>query len=474
MNRVLRVAAVITTFLLILCVGGWEAYGQGPSVHPAIATDVAGAVSARAHLMIDTSGPSDKLHIIVGQSLMMRGVSPMRRIYVGNPTVLQTYTAGPEETVVTAKAPGISSLVIWDSNGKSCLYTVSADVDPAGLRQSLQDAYPNNVIEVSGSEDRLTLSGSVPTTEMSDGATKLAANYAKDVVNSLRIVPVHGKQVQLKLRIAEVDRTKLQQFGVNLTRSMGNNVFGTSTGQYPSTQTSTSTAGQTSLAVTDPLNLFFANIGSGYGLTIKDLEQRNILQILAEPNLTTLSGQPARFLSGGEFPVPIAQAAGTGSSAPVITIQFKPYGVKVDFTPIVNADGTIHLKIMPEVSTLDYSNSIEIEGFNIPALSTRRAESEVELKDGQSFVLTGLLDRRTQDVLANLPGIASIPIIGQLFRSKNLSHSTTELVMVVTASVIDPLAGPTPIVEPKFPVPVVNIDSFDKGLTPSIKMEGGH
>ena len=194
--------------------------------------------------MIDTSGPNDKLHIIVGQSMMMRGVSPMRRIYVGNPVVLQTYTAGPEETVVTAKTPGVSSLVIWDSNGKSCLYTVSADVDPSGLRQSLQDAYPNNVIEVVGSEDRLTLSGSVPTAEMSDAAAKLAANFAKDVVNSLRVVAVHGKQVQLKLRIAEVDRTKLEQFGVNLTRSAGNNVFGTSTQQFPSTQTSTSSGGQ--------------------------------------------------------------------------------------------------------------------------------------------------------------------------------------------------------------------------------------
>ena len=473
MNRVLRVTAIIATFLLILCVGGWEAYGQGPSVHPALATDLPSAASARAHLMIDTSGPSDRLHIIVGQSMMMRGVSPMRRIYVGNPVVLQTYTAGPEETVVTAKTPGVSSLVIWDSNGKSCLYTVSADVDPSGLRQSLQDAYPNNVIEVVGSEDRLTLSGSVPTAEMSDAAAKLAANFAKDVVNSLRVVAVHGKQVQLKLRIAEVDRTKLEQFGVNLTRSAGNNVFGTSTQQFPSTQTSTSSGGQTTLAVSDPLNLFFANIGGGYGVTVKDLEQRSILQILAEPNLTTLSGQPARFLSGGEFPVPIAQSGGAGT-APVITVQYKPYGVKVDFTPVVNADGSIHLKIMPEVSTLDYSNSVEISGFNIPALSTRRAESEIEIKDGQSFVLTGLLDRRTQDVLASMPGIANIPILGHLFRSKNLSHSTTELVMVVTATVIDPLAGPTPVVEPKFPVPVVNIDSFDKGLGPSIKMEGGH
>ncbi len=451
------------------------ALAQGPNAHASQPLDTRSASVVKAHLMIETAGATDKLHLMVGQSMMMRGVSAMRRIYVGNPAVLQSFTAGPEEIVITAKTPGISSLVIWDTTGKSCLYTVSADMDPAGLRHALEEAYPKDAIVVEEAEDRVTLSGVVPTAEAFAGAAKLAANYGKEVVNSLRIVPMRGKQIQLKLRIAEVDRTKAEQFGFNFTHG-GNNVFGTSTGQFPgSTAVTSSTVGSvTTLSASDPLTLFFTNLSSGYGVSIQDLESRNILQILAEPNLTTTDGQPARFLSGGEFPVPVAQAASTGSSAPVITIAFKPYGVKVDFTPQINSDGTIHLKIAPEVSSLDYTNEVEVSGFTIPALSTRRAESEVDLRDGQSFALTGLLDRRTQDQMAQIPGIANIPILGQLFRSKNLSHSTTELVMVVTATVVDPANAP-PIVEPKFPLtPGTNTDKFDTQIKPSKDLEGIH
>jgi pilus assembly protein CpaC len=174
-----------------------------------------------------------------------------------------------------------------------------------------------------------------------------------------------------------------------------------------------------------------------------------------------MSGQAARFLSGGEFPFPVPQG-GTGNN-PAITIQFKPYGVKVDFTPTVNADGSIHLKISPEVSTLDYTNAVTISGFTVPALSTRRAETEVELKDGQSFMLSGLLDRRITDNLSKIPGIASIPILGQLFRSKNNNHATTELIIAVTVTVVDPLTDPAAApADPKWTVPQMDTGKFDQ------------
>jgi pilus assembly protein CpaC len=201
------------------------------------------------------------------------------------------------------------------------------------------------------------------------------------------------------------------------------------------------------------------------------LESKNILQILSEPNLTTMSGVPARFLSGGEFPFPVAQ--GTGSSV-AISVQFRPYGVKVDFTPTVNQDGSIHLKIAPEVSTLDYTNEVTISGFTIPALSTRRTETEVELKDGESYAISGLLDRRATDSLSQTPGIQKVPILGELFKSKNLNHSTTELIIVVTASVVDPINSPGSTDSPKMPIPSLNIPKFDKGLGPAVKMEDGH
>ena len=465
-----RIPLCLNTLGIASLLTGAIACGQSASTHPAIAADLSGAAANRLHLKLDGTKATEKLHVIVGQSMILHGTAPMRRIYIGNPAVLQTFNGGPEQLVLTAKAPGLSSLVVWDDQGRSCLYTVTADLDPAALREALKEAYPTDTIEVDGAEERITISGAVATPEIAQGMVKLASSYSKDVVNSLRIVPVHGKQVQLNLRIAELDRSRLEQFGINVTRS-GTNVFGTTTGQYPVTTTST----PTSIAVSDPLNLFFSNLTSGVGVTVRDLEQKNILQILAEPNLTTLSGQTARFLSGGEFPFPVAQGGGGTGSGVAVTIQFRPYGVKVDFTPVVNADGTIHLKISPEVSTLDFANAVSISGFTVPALATRRAETEVELKDGQSFALTGLLDRRATDSLGRVPGIANVPILGEFFKSKGLNHSDVELIMVVTASVVDPLKSTSgadkPPVEPAFPVPFLNTEKFDSYLGAAQKSE---
>ena len=451
------------------------ASAQSPSVPHPIASDAIPAASARMHMAIQSSVSTDTLHIYVGQSTMLRGLSQMRKVYVGNPAVIQTYTSGPEEVVVTGKAPGVSSLVLWDVAGGSCLYTVSVDLDPAGLRQSLDKAYPNNMLQVEASQDRLVLSGSVSTPEAYDGAFKLASMYTKDVVNSVRVIPIHGKQVQLKLRIAEADRTKMEQFGINLFRLLGNNVGSVSTGQFASTTTVTpaTTSAPASVASSNPLTLFLYNFGHNAGTTIQDLESKQVLQILAEPTLTTLSGEAARFLSGGEFPFPVSQG-GTGTTAAAVTIQFKPYGVKVDFTPTVNADGTIKLKISPEVSTLDYTNAVTISGFTVPALATRRAETDVELQDGQTFMLSGLLDRRVTDNLAAIPGIASIPFIGQFFRSKNNNHSVTELIMMVTVSLVDPLTAPPSTTEPHWAVPNLDTNKFDDQLGKELKSSINH
>ncbi|HKO20424.1 MAG TPA: hypothetical protein VJU82_16215, partial [Acidobacteriaceae bacterium] len=273
------------------------------------------------------------------------------------------------------------------------------------------------------------------------------------------IAPVHDKQVELKLRIVEVDRTKLDQLDINVFAG-GRTAIATSTGQFGGAAVG---EGAT-VSVSDPLNLFLYNAKLNVGATIRDLEQKQVLQVLAEPTLSTMSGVPARFLSGGEFPFPVVQS-GTGNSS-AITIQFRPYGVKVDFTPTVNADGTIHLKLAPEVSTLDYSNSVSVSGFTIPALSTRRAETDVEIRDGQSFVVSGLLDHRTTEIMSKMPGISDVPILGQLFRSKNVNHSVLELVVIVTARVIDPLkpGALDQATTPTFVVPNMDQQQFDHGI----------
>jgi len=402
------------------------------------------------------------LHIIVGQSLMLRNAGPLRRVFLGNPAVLESFNASPEELVLTAKTAGVSSLILWNLDGSSTLYTVSADVDPSGLRRSLAQLFPSNAITVDGVEGRLALTGTVPTQAMSDQIAKLATLYTKDVANALRVVPVHGKQVRLKLRIVEVDRTRLEQFGVNFFVSQGRNVGSIGTQQFASALSVLTGSGTESVSASDPLNLFVYNFANGLGITVKDLEAKNVLQVLSEPTLTTLSGTPARFLSGGEFPFPVVE--GTTGTSSAITIQFRPYGVKVDFTPEVNDDGTIRLKISPEVSTLDYTNSVTIAGFTIPAIATRRAETEIELRDGQSFALSGLLDHRTTESFSRIPGIASVPILGQLFRSKNNNHSVTELVIMATVNVVDPLNDAAQVPEPRMSVPNLSAGAFDQEL----------
>jgi len=457
-----RIHAGRVAALAILLVLDFNTVGR------AVAQTGAGAVqsiaatqnAAFAPPTLHSATASDTIHITVGRSVVLTSTSPLRRIYVGNPAVLQTYTSGTSEIVLTAKTPGVSSMVLWDEAGGHRLYTVSADLDPEALRASFDAAFPGSSIHIETGEGKVFLTGSVVTDAASEAALKMASLYAKDVVNSLVIVPVHGKQVQLKLRIVEVDRTRLDQLGINIFAG-GRTALGASTQQF----STTATGSGSSLSVSDPLNIFLYNTKLNVGLTVKDLEQKQILQVLAEPTLTTLSGLPARFLSGGEFPFPVVQG-GTGNNT-AISIQFRPYGVKVDFTPTVNPDGTIRIKLSPEVSTLDYTNAVTISGFTIPALSTRQTETEVEIQNGQSFIVSGLLDHRTTEIMSKIPGIGSVPILGALFRSKNFNHSVVELVILVTATVVDPLAT-SPLAEPNLPkmsVPNLEPSAFDGGTS---------
>ena len=448
---------VALAFFVLLGVGAIDraaAQSRALPVKPFVQTQNA----AFAPPIIHSATANDVLHLTVGHSAVLTSAVPLRRVYIGNPAVLASYCSGTAEIVLTAKAAGVSSMVLWDEAGSHRLYTVSADLDPDALRGSFDAAFPGSSIHVETGEGKIFLTGSVASDAASDAALKMASLYAKDVVNSLVVVPVHGKQVQLKLRIVEVDRTRLNQVGVNIfSPGVGNTMASASTQQF----SSTATGSGSSLAVSDPLNIFMYNSKLNVGVTMQDLEQKQILQVLAEPTLTTLSGLPASFLSGGEFPFPVVQG-GTGNST-AISIQFRPFGVKVEFTPTVNADGSIRIKLSPEVSTLDYSNAVNISGFTIPALSTRRAETQVEIQNGQSFIVSGLLDHRTTEIMSKVPGIASVPILGELFHSKNFNHSVVELVIIVTATVVDPLkSSPQAAPEqPKMSVPNLDSNAFD-------------
>jgi pilus assembly protein CpaC len=439
---------------------------------PLVAKTAVAAVAAGAEKVSDFNDASpagESLHLVVGRSLFVNTKHRLSRVFVTNPAVLDSYTSSPNQIVLTAKSPGTSNLILWDETGQSQAYFVASDMNIDTLRDSLKQALPAENIDVRQSEGRIILSGTVGTDAIADSAVKIATLYSKDISNSMVVNPAGVKQVKLKVRILEVDRSKISQFAFNFFNQGGNNVVSTSTSQFPSQATVTAggLAAKT-LSVTDPLNFLLYSSRLNVGATIQDLETMQVLQILAEPTITALSGQKANFLAGGEFPFPVVQGSTGGQTA--ISVQFRPYGVKLEFTPVVNLDGSIDLKVAPEVSSLDYANAVTISGYTIPALATRKADTRVVLRSGQSFAITGLLNNQTTDQLAHTPGIASVPILGQLFKSKNINHSRTELLVVVTPTIVDPLTETLVPDEPKPPVPLVDTNAFDQSLPkPKVK-----
>ena len=418
------------------------------------------------------------VHIVVGHSLLIHTPSRVKRILTGNPVVIESVVTSPEELVITAKTPGSSSLMLWDESGRNRTLDVYADLDVTSLRNSLDQSFPHSNVDVQAEGDKIVMVGAVPSKDVADQMLKMADNYGKEVVNGLSIVTplAHPKQVMLKVRFAEADRSKITQWAFNLFSTGAANTIGTiGTQQFGPTSlqgvTLVSSGGPTSgFALSDLLNIFLFRPDINLGATIKALQEKNVLQILAEPNLMALSGQPAHFLAGGLFPYPVVQG-GTAGSVPAITIQFQPYGVKLEFVGTVNDDGTVRLKVSPEVSSLDYSNAIIISGFTMPAIQTRRAETEIELKSGQSFGIAGLLDRTTTIQMSKIPGIGDIPILGELFKSRNVNLSNTELLVLVTPVIVDPVAGETVAPEPEVNMPTKPLDNstFDKGLPYSPK-----
>jgi len=407
------------------------------------------------------------LHIFVGKSVVINLQAPVTRILSSNPTVIDTLATSPTQIVVEGKAAGASSLILWDSGGHSQMLDVTVDVNIALLRTAIEQTFPGQQINIQSDGAHLILTGTVSDAKIADDIQKMVAAYSASVVNSLVVAPVHEEQVLLEVKFAEVDRTKLQQFGVNFFSTGAANTLGTvSTQQINPPQLTTSAGGGStatgSINVTNPLNIFAFRPDVNLGATISDLENKSILQILAEPNLLALNGQKASFLAGGEFPVPVVQG---GQNVGVVTIQFRQFGVKLDFTAFVGKDKVIRLHLVPEVSTLDFANAAVISGFTVPALSTRRAETEIELKDGQSFGIAGLLDNRATVQLSKIPGIGDIPVLGNLFRSHIVNRSNSELVVLVTPRVVDPVRLDTPPpLPPANPVRFLDTPGFDKGL----------
>jgi pilus assembly protein CpaC len=413
------------------------------------------------------------LHVLVDKSVVINVPTRLQRVLASNPAAIEIVTTSPTQVVVEGKAAGYSSLILWDESGQSQMLDVIVDLDVSGLRTAIEDAFPNSAIQAQADGSRVILSGAVADNRAEDALVKMATVYSKDVVDSLGRISVHAHQVLLEVKIAEIDRTKLTQFGVNLLSNGGGNTLGaTSTAQFgpitgaggaplqflpPGSSQTISGFGLSNL-----LNIFLYRPDVNLGATIQDLQNKNILQILAEPNLMALDGQKASFLAGGEFPYPVLQG---GTTIGAVTIQFRPFGVKLEFTAVVRENGVVHIHVSPEVSALDYSNALTISGFTVPALSTRRAETDIELKDGQSFGIAGLLDQRVTTLLSKMPGIGDVPVLGQLFRSRSDQRTRSELMVLVTPHIVDPVQNGAPKVSmPQQAVPSLDKLKFDKSL----------
>jgi pilus assembly protein CpaC len=287
-------------------------------------------------------------------------------------------------------------------------------------------------------------------------------------------VPASEPQILLKVRFASIDRTREKQLGINIfSTGFGNTVGSITTNQYSAPSVTPVTGGGSpTIGSVNPLNLFAFYPGLNLGATIEALEQKGLAEVLAEPNVMAKNGHQASFLAGGQYPYPVAQSGATGGAAAPITIQYKEYGVLLAFLPTITNRGTIRLQVAPEVSALDYANAVNIGGATVPALTVRRVKTEVELADGQSFVIGGLLDNRETDNFEKIPFLGDIPILGKFFQSMQRTKSNTELIVIVTPQIVNPIDAGTPIPELKYPEGFLPPNSPIPMHTPDTKAPG--
>jgi len=400
------------------------------------------------------------LELTIGQGQILDFATEVVRIYTSNPEVADVVAIDTHQVVVNAKAAGKATVAVWLQTGDSHPIPVTVNFDLAPIQKLLDLSFPDDRMTVSGTKDAMVLFGHARKASTVERALAILKPFTQSAVSSIEIpVPSGEKQIALHVLFAELDRTVSESFGVNLLSTGAANTPGqTSTGQF-APATSPELKGAIGNAVSgtsstfnlaNMLNIFAFRPDLNLAATIQALQAKGLLQILAQPDLVTTDGKEAHFTVGGEFPVPVPQS---GASAGAITVQFREFGIRLSFTPTTTSSGTIKLHVQPEVSTLDAANGIVISGFSVPALSTRKVETEVELNQGQSFVIAGLMDDRVTQNLSKIPGIGDIPVLGALFRSHSRTRSKTELIIVVTPEIRAPLAIGTSPPLPAMPEP---------------------
>jgi pilus assembly protein CpaC len=402
-----------------------------------------------------------KVRLTAGRSTVVPTDFDITRIAVTNPEIADAVVVQPREILVDGKTAGTISLIVWGGSGRT-QYDVVVEQPVAPLEQQLRALFPGEDVTVSTSEGATILSGRVSSTSvmLRMGEIATASIPKAQLVNLLRVPGgSESQQVMLQVRFAEVNRRALTEAGLGLflTRER---FLGRSTTQQFAAPDFEQEGGQDKLVFSDFLNLFLWDRELGVGGVLRALEQSGGFQSLAEPNLIAYNGQEASFLAGGEFPVPIVSGA-----AGNVSVSWKEFGIRLNFTPTIAGD-VIRLSVTPEVSSLDFANGITLEGFRIPALTTRRATTVVELRDGQSFAIAGLLDNEVQHDQAAIPLLSKLPIIGPLFKSKGERSEQTELMVLITPRLVRAL---DPDEVPPLPT---NPDSFIKRPGAPVKGSG--
>lgn len=391
---------------------------------------------AAATLVSEGLGEDGKLRLVVNRSQLVNTKSPVKRMNVAQAEIADVNIISPTALLVTAKKPGTTQIIIWDDQEKATVVEVFVDFDLIALNEAFKTSFPNSKIEATAANGSIMLRGRAPNLDAAEQAAALAGPYGSSggkVLNFLEVAG--GQQVMLQVRFAEVSRTATTSLGLNMFATDGTFRLGTQNGPGGAPIGGLA-AGTPDTIIPASATIFGAGqVGStAFEVFVSALRQNNLLRVLAEPNLTAISGQEASFLAGGEFPVPVPQSSTGGGTT--ITIEYKQFGVGLKFTPVVLGDGKIRLKCAPEVSDLDFTNAVTLNGFRIPALTKRNLQTTVELKEGQTLALAGLLNQRIQTSADVTPLLGDIPILGALFRSTRYERRETELVVLVTPRLV--------------------------------------
>jgi pilus assembly protein CpaC len=390
---------------------------------------------------------ANAVRLMVGRSAVLDVGANIARVSLTSADIADAMVTSPQQLLINGKTPGTISLFVWDRAGSLKRYEVIVQRDLARLTEQMGELFPNERISVQSNGRNVVLTGTVTNKDVIERAVSIAAGYVEkreEVVTLLQLqAGAPSNQVLLRVRFAEVSRSAMTELGANFAANgyRDGRWYGRSTTQqFPAPEWDE----QGRFVFSDFLNLFLFDSKNELAAVIKMLQQRGLFQSLAEPNLVAESGKEASFLAGGEFPIPIAQ--GTGGNV-AITVEWKEFGIRLNFTPTVNGD-RVHLRVRPEVSALDFNNSIVTQGFRVPSLTTRRTETELELDNRQTFAIAGLLNNTINESLQRIPGIGDIPILGYLFRSKAAQKNQTELVVMITPEI---LPAKSPGVTPDLP-----------------------